>query len=48
MVTNATAIGFPDRAKRAVLECDFGLAFSLPIQAVVVVGETLCDVGTPS
>ena len=37
----------PDRAERAILGV-IGLGIVLPIQAVFVVGEPLCDVGTPS
>ena len=44
LVANVIGVGSRDRAERAVLE---GALFC-PIQAVFVVGEPLCDVGTPS
>ena len=43
LVTNVTTVRSPDRAGGAI----FG-AFFLPIQAVFVVWELLCDIGTPS
>ena len=48
LVIDVTAIGSPDRAEPDVLGGDFGFAFSWPIQALFIVGEPLCDVGTPS
>ena len=47
MVTDAPAIGSPGRAERAVLGGHFGWACSWPIQAIFVVAEPLCGVGTP-
>ena len=45
-VVSATAVRFPDRAERAILGVI--LSIDLPIQAVFVVGEQLCDAGFPS
>ena len=41
-----TPVGSPDRAERDIL----GMILDVfgPIQAVVVVGEQLCDVGIPA
>ena len=47
LVTNVTAVGSPDRAKRAIFRVMLAGRF-WPIQAVFVVGEPLCDVRTPS
>ena len=47
LVTDVTAVGSPDRAERAILEVIFARRFLGQIQAVFVVGELLCDVGTP-
>ena len=48
-VVDVTAVGSPDIAERVILfGGDFGLAWFLPIQAVFVVREPLCDVGPPS
>ena len=47
-VANASAVGFPDRAERAILGVILAERFFFPIQAVFVVREPLCDVGTPS
>ena len=46
-VTNATAVGSPDRAERAILGVMLVPRFG-PIQAIFVVGEPLCDAGAPS
>ena len=46
LVTNVTAVVSPDRAERAMLGIILGIFW--PIQAIFVVGEPLCDVGTPS
>ena len=46
LVTNATAVRSPDRAERAILNVMLGVF--LPTQAVFVVGEPLCDIGTQS
>ena len=48
LVANVTAVGFPDRGKRAILEVILAGRFFLPIQAVFVVGGPPCDVGPPS
>ena len=47
-VANVTAVGCPDREERSILEVILALRFFWPIQAIFVVRETLCDVGTPS
>ena len=47
LVANVTAVVSPDRAERAIWDV-FGWALFLPIQAVLVVGEPLRDVGTLS
>ena len=49
MVVGATPAGSPARAKcdiRIMYGGDFGLLW--PIQAAIVVGEPLCDLGIPS
>ena len=48
LVADVTSVGSPDIAERAILWGDFGWALFWPIQAVFVVGEPLCDIGTPS
>ena len=48
LVTNVTAVGSPDRAKRAILGVILAGDFFCPIQAVFVVKEPLCDVKNPS
>ena len=48
LVANVAAVGSPDRADRAIFGGDSGWVIFLPIQAVFVVGELLCDVETPS
>ena len=50
LVADATAVGSPDIAERDILEVVLaGRCFGhASIQAVFVVGEPLCDVGTPS
>ena len=45
-VVNVTAVGSPDRAERAIFWVSLGIFW--PIQALFVVGEPLCGVGTPS
>ena len=45
LVTDVTPVGSPDRAERAILGMIW-LSVFWPIQAVFVVGEPLCDVGT--
>ena len=47
LVTNLTAVGYPDRAEHAILGLILAGLF-WPIQVVYVVGEQLCGVGTPS
>ena len=47
LIADVTAIGSPDRAKRAILGVMLVHCF-LPIQAVFVVGEPLCCVGNPT
>ena len=47
LVTDVTAVRFPDRARRAILGTILAGRFFLTIQAVFVVGEPLCGVGTP-
>ena len=46
LVADVTAVGSPDRAEHANFEVI--LAVFLPIQAVYLVRELPCDVGTPS
>ena len=46
LVTNETAVGYPDRAERVIFGVILGVF--LPIQATFVIGEPLCDVGVPS
>ena len=46
-VADVTAVGSPDRKEFAMLGVILAGRF-LPIQAVLVVREPLCDVGTPS
>ena len=48
LVTDVTAVRSPDRAERAILRATLAGRLFLLIQAVFVVGEPLCDVGTPS
>ena len=48
LVTDVTAVGSPDIVERAFLWGDVGLALFWPIQAIFVVGEAVCNVGTPS
>ena len=48
LVTDETAVRSPDRAERAILGHDFGLACFWPIGVVFVVGQPLRDVGVPS
>ena len=48
LVTNVTAVRSPDSAERAILKAILADRFFSPIQAVFVVGESLCAVGTPS
>ena len=54
MVADVIAVGSPDIVERAILglilagRCYFGWALVWPIQAVFVVRELLCDIGTPS
>ena len=49
LVTNhVIAVGSPDKAECAIFGGDSGLGIVLPVQAVLfVIGEPLCDVGTP-
>ena len=47
-ITSVTAVESLDRAERAILGGILVGRFFLPIQAIFVVGEPLCDVGTPS
>ena len=48
LVSDVTAVRSPDRAERAILEVILAGRFFLPVQAVFVVREPLCGVGTPS
>ena len=50
LVTDVTAVVYPDRAERAILGVvDFGWAIFSPIQDIFVVAEPLCDyIGTSS
>ena len=48
LVTDVTTIGFPGREVYVILGGDFGWACCWPNQAIFVVAEPLCDVGTPS
>ena len=45
LVTDITAVGASDRGERAIL--GMNLVIVWPIQAIFVVGEAFCDVGTP-
>ena len=47
LVTNVTAVISPDRAERLALIALLRVV-CWPIQAVFVLQEPLCDVGTPS
>ena len=48
-VANVTAVGSPDRAKRAILKVILaGRFFAIHIQAVFAVEEPLSETGTPS
>ena len=48
LVADVTAVGSPDICSgTCYIGGDFGWAFYWPIQAVFVVRELLCDVGTP-
>ena len=47
LVADIPAVESPYIAERAIFGGDFGWALFSPIQAVVVVREQLCDVGTP-
>ena len=47
LVTDVTAVGSPDIAEDAILEVILSGALFWPIQCVFMVGEPLCDVGTP-
>ena len=46
LVANVKPVGSPDKAEHAVL----GIILSVlwPIQAILLIGGPLCDVGTPS
>ena len=46
LVADVTAVGFPDRAERAILWMILAGLF-WAVQAIFVVGEPLWDVGTP-
>ena len=46
LVAGVTTVGSPDRVERAILGMVLGVFWS--IQAIFVVREPLCDVGTPS
>ena len=46
-VTDVTAAGSPDRAKRAIFEVILDGSFFWQIQSIFVVEEQLCGVGTP-
>ena len=49
LVSDVTAVASLDRAERAMyFEGDFDWVCCWPIQVIFVVGEPLCDVGTPS
>ena len=47
LVTDVTAVRSPDIAERAILGAILAGALFCPIQCVFVIGEPLCDVGTP-
>ena len=47
LVADVPPVESPDRVEHAVLETILSVFF-LPIQAVFVVGESLCDVGYSS
>ena len=48
LITNLTTFGSPDRDERAIWEVILGRAVFWPIQAVFVIREPLCDIGTSS
>ena len=48
LVADVTAVGSTNREEHDFFGCDFGWTFFWQIQAVFVVGELLCGVGTPS
>ena len=48
LVTNVTAVRFPDRAEHVILKVILAVHYFLPIKAVFVVEESLCDVGRQS
>ena len=48
LVTNVTAVGSPDRVDHAILKVILVGRFLLPIEAVIVGMESLCDEGTQS
>ena len=48
LISDVMAVGSPDRTKRAILGMIFARCFFWSIQATFVVGEPLCDLGTPS
>ena len=43
LVTNVTAVRSPDRAERAILKVILAGQYFLPIQAIFVVEESLCQ-----
>ena len=46
LVTDVTSVGSPDRANRGI----FGVILDIfwTMQAAIVAGEPLCDLGTPA
>ena len=48
LIADVTAAGSPDRAEYAILGVISAGQLFWPIQAIFVVGEPLCRVGTPS
>ena len=48
LVADVTAVGSPDRAECVILRVILAGRVFWPIQAVFVVGEPICGVGTPS
>ena len=48
LVADVTAVGFPDRAERAILGVILAECVFWSMQALFVVGEPFCDIRTPS
>ena len=45
LIANVTSVGFPARAEREMLRLILDIIW--PIQAAIVAGETVCDLGIP-